>query len=134
MISDAVCKLLNDAGVLYRRGIRRRRGAVLHPRGKIRFDSFGHHASSSRRNGGLKVNARGGKQHADLNAYGKNTISDKVLELNSGADDYMTKPFDSKELLARVRALTRRVGAVVINTPDFGDLRLDLNKTVLFLW
>lgn len=62
----------------------------------------------------------------------KNTISDKVLELNSGADDYMTKPFDSKELLARVGALTRRVGTVVINTPDFGDLRLDLNKTVLF--
>ena len=62
----------------------------------------------------------------------KNTIPDKVLELNSGADDYMIKPFDSEELLARVGALTRRVGTVVINTPDFGDLRLDLNKTELF--
>ena len=57
---------------------------------------------------------------------------DKIRGLGLGADDYMTKPFDSKELLARVGALTRRVGAVVINTPDFGDLRLDLNKTVLF--
>ena len=38
----------------------------------------------------------------------KNTIPDKVLGLNSGADDYMTKPFDADELLARVGALTRR--------------------------
>ena len=45
----------------------------------------------------------------------KNTLPDKLSGLNGGADDYMTKPFDAEELLARVRALTRRTGAVVLN-------------------
>lgn len=57
----------------------------------------------------------------------KSGVDDKVEGLDSGADDYLTKPFDSKELLARVRALTRRN----INTPDntltFGDIVLDPN-------
>ncbi|MEF2883752.1 MAG: response regulator, partial [Ruminococcus sp.] len=38
----------------------------------------------------------------------KDAVSDKVSGLNSGADDYMTKPFAPEELLARVKALTRR--------------------------
>ena len=38
----------------------------------------------------------------------KNTISDKVLELNSGADDYIAKPFGTMELVSRIKALLRR--------------------------
>ena len=43
------------------------------------------------------------------------------------ADDYMTKPFEPIELVARVRAITRRQGEVVIDKAHFGDLTLDLS-------
>lgn len=56
---------------------------------------------------------------------------DKLAGLNCGADDYMTKPFDTDELLARVGALTRRTGGVIINKISFCDLSLDLNSAVL---
>lgn len=61
----------------------------------------------------------------------KNTLPDKLSGLNGGADDYMTKPFDAEELLARVRALTRRTGAVVLNELRCGDLTLTLDDGVL---
>ena len=43
----------------------------------------------------------------------KDETSDKVTGLDCGADDYMTKPFDPEELMARIRALTRRQGEVL---------------------
>ena len=49
---------------------------------------------------------------------------DKVLGLDSGADDYLTKPFVVKELLARVRALTRRKGET-LSPVSFGGVTLD---------
>lgn len=52
--------------------------------------------------------------------------TDKVTGLDTGADDYMTKPFQPEELLARVRALTRRKGEVILNELSFADLHLDL--------
>lgn len=55
----------------------------------------------------------------------KSMVEDKVLGLDAGADDYMTKPFQMKELLARIRALTRRVN--VIADMNIGDLVLDPN-------
>lgn len=53
------------------------------------------------------------------------TIEDKVLGLDSGADDYLTKPFAFQELLARVRALLRRQTESGTNVFRVGDLSLD---------
>lgn len=57
----------------------------------------------------------------------RTATADKVEGLDAGADDYMTKPFDAPELLARLRALTRRRGDVVIDEVTFGDVTLDLD-------
>ena len=54
----------------------------------------------------------------------KSEIDDKVEGLDSGADDYLTKPFAMKELLARIRAMTRRQPEMTGNTLTFGDLSL----------
>lgn len=55
-------------------------------------------------------------------------IPDKIEGLDSGADDYMTKPFSPAELLAHLRALTRRKGQVVFETLSFEDLELNLES------
>lgn len=55
-------------------------------------------------------------------------VSDKIKGLDSGADDYMTKPFSPAELMAHLRALTRRQGEVVFETLAYGDLTLDLEN------
>ena len=57
----------------------------------------------------------------------RTSTEDKVRGLDSGADDYMTKPFEAAELLAHLRALTRRRGDVLIDEIKFADIRLDLN-------
>lgn len=61
----------------------------------------------------------------------KDTIPDKVSGLNSGADDYMTKPFAPEELLARVRALTRRQGEVMLDETSFGDFKFNASNCQL---
>lgn len=61
----------------------------------------------------------------------RDEVGDKISGLDCGADDYMTKPFDAGELLARVRALTRRQGEVVGNTITVGDLTLRLDVRCL---
>ena len=58
-------------------------------------------------------------------------MPDKIAGLDHGADDYMTKPFDIGELLARVRALTRRQGEVVGEQLTAGDLTLELSTRCL---
>lgn len=58
----------------------------------------------------------------------RTTVQDKITGLDSGADDYMTKPFSPAELLAHLRALTRRQGQVVFEKSDFGDISLNLES------
>jgi len=58
----------------------------------------------------------------------KTTEADKLIGLDLGADDYVTKPFSPRELLARVRAVLRRVGEEEYEGPSevrFGDLLVD---------
>lgn len=57
----------------------------------------------------------------------RDSIDDRVKGLDSGADDYLTKPFAPQELLARIRAMTRRQGEVVLDELGFGDLTLNLS-------
>jgi two-component system OmpR family response regulator len=55
----------------------------------------------------------------------RDAVGDRVTGLDAGGDDYLTKPFSFDELLARLRALTRRVPAQRPVTVEVGDLRLD---------
>jgi two-component system, OmpR family, copper resistance phosphate regulon response regulator CusR len=57
----------------------------------------------------------------------RDTVDDRVTGLDVGADDYLTKPFAFRELLARVRALARRRGAPLAETLRVSDLEVDLN-------
>jgi two-component system, OmpR family, response regulator MprA len=57
----------------------------------------------------------------------KDSIADRVKGLGTGADDYMVKPFAFEELLARVRALLRRVRATDETVMHFGDLTLNVS-------
>ena len=61
----------------------------------------------------------------------RDDVSDKISGLDCGADDYMTKPFDTGELMARVRALTRRQGEVLSDILTVGDLSLDCTSRLL---
>ena len=61
----------------------------------------------------------------------KSEVADKVDGLNIGADDYLTKPFATNELLARIKALTRRKGEYFGDVIAFGDLELDRDTFVL---
>ena len=61
----------------------------------------------------------------------KDETKDKVLGLDSGADDYMTKPFEVIELLARVRALTRRQGEIIFEELCYEDVTLNLSNYLL---
>ena len=59
---------------------------------------------------------------------GKGSVSEKETGLDSGADDYLTKPFNMKELSARMRALLRRSSGLATNVLRVGDLVVDPSK------
>jgi OmpR-family two-component system manganese-sensing response regulator len=67
----------------------------------------------------------------------KDTLDDRVTGLDSGADDYLVKPFELRELLARVRALLRRAPSPIALTSEptklsYGDLELDRDNQVVY--
>jgi OmpR-family two-component system manganese-sensing response regulator len=67
----------------------------------------------------------------------KDTLDDRVAGLDSGADDYLVKPFELRELLARVRALLRRAPSPIAlaSEPEklsYGDLELDRDNQVVY--
>jgi len=71
-------------------------------------------------------NERRTKQIPIIMLTGRTEEFDKVTGLEAGADDYLTKPFSHRELLARIRAVVRRRAPLLGDEPlEFGDLKLD---------
>lgn len=73
----------------------------------------------------------GGIATSILMLTAKAELDDKVTGLDSGADDYLTKPFMTRELLARLRALSRRAFGATDGTLSFGDITLDTGTLTL---
>lgn len=73
----------------------------------------------------LKTIRAEGNKVPTLMLTAKSEIDDRVNGLDSGADDYLTKPFAMKELIARVRAITRRVGEASDTVLHYGDITLN---------
>lgn len=76
----------------------------------------------------LKAIREKGKNTPVLILTAMDSTKDKVKGLNMGADDYMVKPFDTEELVARVRALARRPKEIFYDSLiSFGDVSLNIN-------
>ena len=78
---------------------------------------------------------RTGKSTPVIFLTAKDTVDDRVQGLDSGADDYLVKPFELRELLARVRALLRRSGADTPTTNQrlqVADLELDCDNQLAY--
>ncbi|MFC4314044.1 response regulator [Steroidobacter flavus] len=73
----------------------------------------------------------GGKATPILMLTARDGLSDRVNALDLGADDYMTKPFEVAELIARCRALIRRANSAANNQLSFGGLQLDMTHHAL---
>lgn len=83
------------------------------------------------RGGGLKLIHRLKEQQSVAGIIliaSKDTVTDRVLALNEGADDFLSRPFHLSELHARVRAVVRRKIGQVGNRMDFGKLKIRLDE------
>ena len=69
----------------------------------------------------------GGSTMPVLLLTARDALADKIAGLNAGADDYLTKPFESAELVARLRALIRRDNRLQTSVIEISDLTLDLS-------
>jgi two-component system OmpR family response regulator len=63
----------------------------------------------------------------------RDLLSDRIHGLDTGADDYLVKPFDPEELSARIRAIRRRVSGSASPRLNFGAVQLDLNAKVAYV-
>lgn len=83
---------------------------------------------------GLEVLRRlreGGDATPVLILSARDATRDRVLGLNTGADDYLVKPFELDELLARIHAIERRLSGASVNRLVHGELTLDLDSMTL---
>ncbi len=64
----------------------------------------------------------------------RDEVSDKVLGLEKGADDYLPKPYDPRELVARIHAMLRRQKTALSSSKEelFGDFKIDKSKMVIY--
>ncbi|GLI53855.1 response regulator [Thermodesulfovibrio yellowstonii] len=74
----------------------------------------------------LKKIRKAGIKTPVLMLTAKDTVMDKVSGLDTGADDYLTKPFSFEELLARIRALLRRSSDIKASTIEIDDLMINM--------
>lgn len=63
----------------------------------------------------------------------KSSEMDKILGLDSGADDYITKPFSMLELISRIKAVLRRTSKETSDVLVFRDLKMDLSKHIVMV-
>ena len=125
-LADAICKILDDAGYRTEVAYDGDMGSRLAETGS--FDALVLDIMLPKKDGIEIVRdlRHAGDSTPVLLLTARTATSDKVTGLDAGADDYMTKPFENDELLARLRALTRRSGDVQLDVATFGDLSLDL--------
>lgn len=125
-LADAICRILQDAGYNAEAAYDGRTGLMNAKSGlydAIVLDVMLPYHS------GIEIVHELRREHIAtpvLMLTARTATTDKVEGLDAGADDYMTKPFEAPELLARLRALTRRQGEVVLEELNFADLTLDL--------
>jgi two-component system copper resistance phosphate regulon response regulator CusR len=74
---------------------------------------------------------RSGHDMPILMLTARDTLQDRVTGIDHGADDYITKPFEYGELLARIRALLRRRDSAYLEEIHVGDLRVDLRARLV---
>ena len=97
-----------------------------------RYYCLGHHAAEAERLRGMPLDPQTRIGHADHHAHGQGQEDDIIRGLELGADDYVTKPFSIRELLARVKAFLRRKEAKPGEIHRFGDCELNLTSHKLF--
>lgn len=73
----------------------------------------------------ILANLRKTKNTPVIMLTARDTMQDRIRGLDTGADDYLIKPFDNEELLARLRALIRRASKTTTNILTIGDITLD---------
>ena len=73
-----------------------------------------------------------GLKHAVLILTARDELQDRILGLNSGGDDYLTKPFEAPELIARVRAIVRRRTGSMTQVLGLGDVSFNTHSRELF--